>query len=360
MTDILIKALMGKEDLLLGAGSETQTRDSTGYTINKINSATIPYDGTALGGTAATTKEMITPVNIMEDIMAALMTDEVRIAKEYVDVDGLVTKGDGRGGRYYWNPTGEISDHDGLTVIDPDNTSTITVTAGQPWFTNTGSGSGTTGAWERVDALVSSGTDGKTTIKSVGTATANADLDVTPAGTGDVNITTGDVILADGAVSASTTVTAGTGITTTTGGVTATAGGVTATAGGVTATAGDITADAGNLVLTAGGIKVTNEAEHYAVKRLAIGDWDMDASDDGDLTKTLAHGLAIADIMSVSIIIIRDDSAFYYDFLNDTAGIIAFDGTNIYATQTAAGYFDTINFANPSFNRGYITVMYLI
>jgi len=53
------RALIGKEDLLLGSGSVTQTRNGASVPIEKINISHIPYEGNILGIDLVNTKEVI-------------------------------------------------------------------------------------------------------------------------------------------------------------------------------------------------------------------------------------------------------------------------------------------------------------
>lgn len=97
------------------------------------------------------------------------------------------------------------------------------------------------------------------------------------------------------------------------------------------------------------------------VKLIEIGDWNMDTT----ANVSINHGLTLAQIRSVTGVIIRDDSSFYFPIgsVNGGAGLISAGFGSISATQvaifrTTGGDFDTANYDSTGFNRGWITITY--
>lgn len=97
------------------------------------------------------------------------------------------------------------------------------------------------------------------------------------------------------------------------------------------------------------------------IKVVNIGDWDMDAS----ISLTVAHGLTLAKIRSVSGMIRDDADAAYYPLGTDydpadnhEAGINSIDATNVNLARANAGTFDSTSFDSTSYNRGWIIIQY--
>lgn len=97
-------------------------------------------------------------------------------------------------------------------------------------------------------------------------------------------------------------------------------------------------------------------------KVIEIGDWNMDA----DTSVSVAHGLTYANIRSV-IALIRDDAdTSVVDFasaLNNnsatSSGNLACQTTNVVLTRDLGGAFDSTNYNSTSYNRGWITILYV-
>ena len=99
------------------------------------------------------------------------------------------------------------------------------------------------------------------------------------------------------------------------------------------------------------------------VKILDIGDWDMDTSP----TKNVAHGLTLADIRSI-VVVIRSDAAWggeLYELTNGTGtdntsqGYWTVEATNVELVRLGGGDWDgTSAFDDTSYNRGWITITY--
>ncbi len=97
-------------------------------------------------------------------------------------------------------------------------------------------------------------------------------------------------------------------------------------------------------------------------KVIEIGDWNMDA----DTSVSVAHGLTYANIRSV-IALIRDDAdTSVIDFasaLNNnnatSSGNLACQTTNVVLTRDLGGAFDNTNYDSTSYNRGWITILYV-
>lgn len=108
---------------------------------------------------------------------------------------------------------------------------------------------------------------------------------------------------------------------------------------------------------------VEDNGASLRTKVIDIGDWDMDATSSVNVT----HGISSLEtkIRGVSIVIKADvgdifdlrtnlerESGAYWD-LNTFTGY-----TEIVLSRVAAGYFDNTNFADTSYNRGWITIQY--
>lgn len=96
------------------------------------------------------------------------------------------------------------------------------------------------------------------------------------------------------------------------------------------------------------------------MKVIDIGDWDMDT----DVLATVAHGLTLANIRQVSVVIRRNDNAVYYDFpsssaSNTTVEAATVDTSDIVLSRGTSGFFDDVAFNSTSFNRGWVTIFYV-
>jgi hypothetical protein len=102
----------------------------------------------------------------------------------------------------------------------------------------------------------------------------------------------------------------------------------------------------------------------YGIKRLAIGNWNMDAT----ATINVAHGMTIAEltnVISAEAMIIADGGGSVWPLihynLNDNlidGGITILDPTNVGLYRRTGGHFDSVNFDTAVFNRGYVNIIY--
>lgn len=97
-------------------------------------------------------------------------------------------------------------------------------------------------------------------------------------------------------------------------------------------------------------------------KIVDIGPWDMDTT----ANLNVAHGLTLADIRRVTVMIIEDGGLAYHDFMatntSETATAnhrIEVDSTNVALSRPVAGFFDSTDFNNAVANRGYIVIDYI-
>jgi hypothetical protein len=104
--------------------------------------------------------------------------------------------------------------------------------------------------------------------------------------------------------------------------------------------------------LSVDGIVESGSSAEIKVKVFNIGDWNMDTG----ATKATAHGLTLANIRSVQVLIRNDADSGYYDI--NYSGEVYIDGTNVQMSRTAAGTFDHTDFDATSYNRGFITIWY--
>lgn len=98
-------------------------------------------------------------------------------------------------------------------------------------------------------------------------------------------------------------------------------------------------------------------------KIIDIGDWNMDA----DPSVAVAHGLTLANIRAVNATIRNDADSIYRDmpFVNYSSSNTSTQGigvgtTNVTLTRATGGIFDTTAYDATSFNRGWITIWYVI
>ena len=80
---------------------------------------------------------------------------------------------------------------------------------------------------------------------------------------------------------------------------------------------------------------------------------------DADAGVNVAHGLTLANIRSISVIIRRDDDALYSPIDRLERGNIDMDGTNVLLTRINAAGWDNVNYDATSYNRGWITLHYV-
>lgn len=97
-------------------------------------------------------------------------------------------------------------------------------------------------------------------------------------------------------------------------------------------------------------------------KVILIGDWNMD----NDATKSVAHGLDVTKIFSITSMIRNDDDTSHYPLTRGAAGtpvdgsIESIDATNVNLARSSSGAYDGTDFDSTSYNRGWIQIEYII
>lgn len=93
-------------------------------------------------------------------------------------------------------------------------------------------------------------------------------------------------------------------------------------------------------------------------KVIPIGTWNMDTT----TSVSVAHGLILANIRSISFVIINDSGTFVSNGLIPSTFVIdatfIADATNIIFSRRAAGVYDDAGYSG-SANRGYIVIDYV-
>jgi len=113
-------------------------------------------------------------------------------------------------------------------------------------------------------------------------------------------------------------------------------------------------------VVMTGGIDPGNTGDFLKIKKIEIGDWNMDTTQFVDI----AHGLTFTDIITVFALIRNDaDTARPMLTEGDASGVgqgqISPGTTNIRLVRLTGGSYDTTFFDSTSYNRGWIIVVYL-
>jgi len=129
-----------------------------------------------------------------------------------------------------------------------------------------------------------------------------------------------------------------------------------------TAAAG-VTID-GMLVKDGGAAAVSDGTNIIKTKIIDIGDWNMDSTN----SVTIAHGLTLANIRSVSAIIRDDADTFSVPLTpgNIISGtevdiwISTINSTTIALLRRAGSSFDGPSFDSTSYNRGWVTITYVV
>ena len=129
-----------------------------------------------------------------------------------------------------------------------------------------------------------------------------------------------------------------------------------------TATTG-VTID-GMLVKDGGAAAVSDGTNIIKTKIIDIGDWNMDSTN----SVTIAHGLTLANIRSVSAIIRDDADTFSVPLTpgNIISGtevdiwISTINSTTIALLRRAGSSFDGPSFDSTSYNRGWVTITYVV
>ena len=94
-------------------------------------------------------------------------------------------------------------------------------------------------------------------------------------------------------------------------------------------------------------------------KVIEIGIWDMDAT----AQVSVAHGLTVSDIRSITAVIILDASANRYDInVDDSTGTgtagISLTPTNVVLDRKSGGFFDNTSFDSTAASRGQLVIWY--
>ncbi len=109
---------------------------------------------------------------------------------------------------------------------------------------------------------------------------------------------------------------------------------------------------------------IVNLAASAVVKTkiIEIGDWNMDTTG----SVSVAHGLVLADIRSISVLIRGDSDTQHINFpvVDQDIGAsgqeeMHVDATNVIMVRGTSGFFDNVSYDSTSFNRGWITVNYV-
>ena len=106
------------------------------------------------------------------------------------------------------------------------------------------------------------------------------------------------------------------------------------------------------------GTSIKTDGTALRTKIIAIGVWDMVAT----AAVSIAHGLTLADIRSVSAIVYKDGNASVYpiDYATNAAvsGFFYTDSTNVILNRQATSIFNTTDFDAAAVSRGWITITY--
>jgi len=90
-----------------------------------------------------------------------------------------------------------------------------------------------------------------------------------------------------------------------------------------------------------------------------IGNWDMDTT----ASVSIAHGLILADIRSINVVIIEDGTNAFYDLVSRNGVVVGsinqINITSVSLSRVGLAWFDSSLFNNPSFNRGYIVIQHV-
>lgn len=124
----------------------------------------------------------------------------------------------------------------------------------------------------------------------------------------------------------------------------------------------DLTTGTAPFVITSTTVVTNLNAELHGglkVKVIDIGDWNMDTT----ASVNVAHGLTLANIRSVHVLVRNDADTSYYDSIGWVSSLLAdlfhsTNGTNVVPQRLTAGFFDSATFDSTSFNRGWVTIFY--
>ena len=131
-------------------------------------------------------------------------------------------------------------------------------------------------------------------------------------------------------------------------------------------TIAELTAAAGvtidSVLLKDNGIQTdsggTNELTRTRI--IEIGDWNMDVT----VAVNVAHGLTLAKIRGITVIIRADSDTVRHDFPKPI-GVAATEGSeanvnNIVLIRATGGFFDTTTYDSTSFNRGWVIITHVV
>lgn len=92
-------------------------------------------------------------------------------------------------------------------------------------------------------------------------------------------------------------------------------------------------------------------------KTIDIGDWNMDST----LNKMVTHGITLNKIRTIDIIIRNDADDTYYPVDNYSADIgCTITSTDVSISRAIGGIFDNTSFDSTGFNRGWVTIFYIL
>lgn len=207
---------------------------------------------------------------------------------------------------------------------------------------------------------------GNLTKANVTTTTATI-TDTISERTSAAGVTIDSVLLKDNTVTA-TTLTANTSVVTDT--ISEKTGAAGVTLDGVLLKDSQVTTDVINEKTSTAGVTVdgllikdgglSDGTNIIKTKIINIGDWDMDATN----AVNVAHGLTLAKIRSADFTV-RDDSDAQYYIASacstpDELYVILIDATNVQLGRKIGGSFDGVGFDATSFNRGWVTITYVV
>ena len=108
---------------------------------------------------------------------------------------------------------------------------------------------------------------------------------------------------------------------------------------------------------------ITGITTNVLTKYVQIGNWNMYAGGGGVDNRAIAHGLS--NVIGVQVSIKNDAGTYYTDLIGGDSvgtsakqGAIYWDGTYVYLKRLTSGLFDTTDFSNASFMRGYMLITY--
>ena len=109
--------------------------------------------------------------------------------------------------------------------------------------------------------------------------------------------------------------------------------------------------------VTATSVTITGVVNGLTTKYLDIGDWNMDTTGGVVIPHNI---LSFSSIKGISAIVRNDTGNFWYEF--GQSGSMYIDDTQsaVVLTRNAGGTFDDILFDSVSYNRGYITIQYVV